>query len=88
MEIDPYNTEQMKQIEALKRQLLIKILTKDAYERLGRVRMVDPNTANNAELYILQVYQAGKIEKPLNDDQMKEILKLLSQKKDINISRK
>lgn len=79
---------QMKQIEEMKRSILTRILTKEAYERLAMVRSVNPTLANQADLYLLQIYQSGKITEPINDDQMKDVLKALSEKKDFNITMK
>lgn len=80
--------QQLRQIEELKKNLLMKMLSKEAYERLARVRMANPEAASQAELYLLQVYQAGKLQETVTDDQMKEILRLLSSRKEINIKRK
>jgi programmed cell death protein 5 len=89
--IDPNQLSQMQQmqkIEALKKQILSKILSKEAYERLGRVRSVNPELASQAELYLLQIYQSGKLKENVTDQQMKEILKLLSEKRDFRITKK
>ncbi len=79
---------QLKQIEELKRQLISRLLTKEAFERLGRVRSVNPQLAAQAELYMLQAQQAGQLKGTVDDEQLKEILKALSEKKDFNIKRK
>ena len=86
--LDLENMEQMKQFEQMKKQLLTKVLTKDAYERLSRVRIVNANLAGQAELYILQIYQQGKLHEKVTDEQMKDVLKTLTEKKNINIRRK
>ncbi|MBN2042488.1 MAG: hypothetical protein JW754_01655 [Candidatus Aenigmarchaeota archaeon] len=79
---------QLKQIEEMKKQLLGKILSKEAYERLGRVRLANPELASQAELYILQVYQTGKLEDSITDEQMREVLRALSEgKRDFRIKR-
>lgn len=78
----------MQQLEALKRQVLGKMLSKEAFERLGRVRSVNPELAAQAELYLLQIYQTGKIKGTVTDEQMKKILGLLSEKKDFKIKKK
>jgi len=78
----------MQQLEALKRQVLGKILSKEAFERLGRVRSVNPELAAQAELYLLQIYQTGKIKGTVTDEQIKKILGLLSEKKDFKIMKK
>lgn len=80
--------QQMQQIETMKKKMLSKILSKNAYERLGRVRHANPDLAAQAELYLLQIYQSGKIKGTVTDDQMKEILKLLSSEKEMKIKKK
>ncbi|MFQ5647777.1 MAG: DNA-binding protein [Candidatus Aenigmatarchaeota archaeon] len=85
--MDANQLEQLRQIEEMKKQLLAKILTKDAQERLGRVRMVNPQLAGQAELYLIQVYQAGKLKTQITDDKLREVLKTLSGKKEISIKR-
>ncbi len=77
--------KQMEQMEAMKKKLLGQMLTKEAYERLGRVRFANPDLAAQAELYLLQVFQAGKLKGSVNDAQMTEVLKLLSDKRDFTI---
>jgi programmed cell death protein 5 len=79
---------QMKQIEDMKRQLMTRLLTKEAFERLGRVRSVNPQLAAQAELYLLQAQQSGSVKGTVNEDQLIGILKALSEKRDFNIKRK
>jgi len=81
--------QQLKQIEEMKRQILSKILSKEAFERLGRVRSVNPQLAGQAELYLIQLYQSGQI-KTIDDDELKKVLKALSsgEKKDFSIKRR
>lgn len=89
--IDPnqmQQAQQMKQLEAMKKQLLGKILSKEAYERLGRVRYANPELASQAEMYILQVYQSGMIKESMTDEQLKDVLRKLSEKRDFRISKK
>jgi programmed cell death protein 5 len=87
---DPNQIARMKQIEEMKRQLMSRILTKEAFERLGRVRAVNPNLAATAELYLLQLQQAGQLKGTINEEQLKQILGTISQseKKDFSIKRK
>ncbi len=80
--------EQLRQIEEMKKKLLSVILTKEAYERLARVRAVNPMLAGQAELYLLQIYQAGKIKEKIPDNKLKEVLRALAEDKKINIRRK
>jgi programmed cell death protein 5 len=76
--------EALQQLEMLKKEVLKKILTKEANERLGRIRLVKPDLANQLELYLVQLYQTGKI-KEVNDTQLKMILETLTSKKEFNI---
>ncbi|MEM5812663.1 MAG: DNA-binding protein [Candidatus Aenigmatarchaeota archaeon] len=76
--IDPNDLAKMKQIEEMKKKILATILSKEAYERLARVRLANPNLAGEAELYLLQIYQSGKLQERITDEQMKEVLRVLS----------
>jgi programmed cell death protein 5 len=88
--IDPNEFAKLRQIEEMKKKLLATILSKDAYERLARVRVANQELAGQAELYLLQIYQAGKLEGRITDEQMKEVLRVLSSgdRKGFNIKRK
>ncbi len=79
--------QQLKQVEEMKRQILSKMLSKEAFERLGRIRSVNQQLAGQVELYLIQIYQTGKIGEKITDEKMKEILKLLAEKKDFRIKR-
>jgi len=75
---DLMQMEEMKKLEAVKKQLLGNMLTKEALERLSRVRMVNPELAGQAELYLLQIYQAGKLPDRVTDIKLKEVLQALT----------
>ncbi|MEM5872085.1 MAG: DNA-binding protein [Candidatus Aenigmatarchaeota archaeon] len=85
--VDFNQIKQLQELEATKRKILSSILTKEAYERLSRVRFANPEIANQVELYLLQIYQTGKLQKSITDEQMKEVLKLFSEKRDFKIKR-
>ncbi len=83
-----YNEEQLKQAEAVKKTVMLKTLSKEAYERLGRIRAVKPDVASQIELYIMQLYQSGQLNTTISDEQLKKILEAISvKKKDFNIRR-
>ena len=79
---------QMQQLELMKRQLLSNMLTKEAFERLGRVRTVNPGLAGQAELYLLQLFQTGRLKQKITDEKMREVLNVLSEKREYNIKRR
>jgi len=64
--------------EQLKRTLLQNVLDKAARERLNRVRMVKPELAAQIELYLIQLYEAGKLRSQMTDAQLKDILEMLA----------
>ncbi len=83
----PEQIEQMQQMETMKKTVLRKILEKEALERLGRLKLVKPDLANQLELYLVQLYQSGQIQNTISDDDIKMILESLTTKK-TNIKRK
>jgi programmed cell death protein 5 len=81
-------TESRRQFEAQKQAVLKQILTPEARQRLTNIRMVKPEFADQVELQLIQLAQAGRISLPITDEQLKEALgKLQSQRKDIKIRR-
>jgi programmed cell death protein 5 len=83
--IDP---AEMKKIEEMKKTLLRSILTKDARERLNRIKLVKPDLALQLELYLVQLYQKNKIQGMINDEQLKAILEMMSSGKKFKIIKK
>ena len=73
--------EQMRAAEEMKRKIMNRVLTKEAIERLGRIRVVKPELASQIELYLVQLYQAGKISSSISEDQLKMILEGISSAK-------
>ena len=75
-------------LEAQKQALLRTILTTEARQRLTNIRMVRPEFAEQIELQLIQLAQTGRLRTPLDDDQLKEILRRMqSQKRDFTIRR-
>jgi len=79
--------EQMQQIEHMKKLIMKKILSKESIERLARLKLVKSEMANQLELYLLQLYQSGKITNEITDEQLKAILGSISSKKQFKIIR-
>ena len=71
--------------EAEKRQMKERVLrlvaTSEARQRLASVRMVKPEIAQLIEDQILQLASAGKLNKPITDDDVKRFLSQLQQPK-------
>ena len=75
------NNSEAAEFEALKKEVLRKILTKEAIERLGRVRIGNPLLATQLEIYLFQLYQTGQLKEIVDDKQLKQILSVLVPKK-------
>jgi len=81
------DVQQEMEVERIKKIVLSRILTKEANERLARLKLVKPDLAKQLELYLVQLYQAGQIKSIINDDQIKNILSQITTKKQFNIRR-
>jgi len=66
--------QMQQQIEIQKQALLRRILTSDARRRLTNLKMVKPEFAEQLELQLIQLAQEGRINIPVTDEQLKEIL--------------
>jgi len=86
-QLTPEQVQQLQELERLKKTVMRKILTKEALERLGRIRLVKPNLATQLELYLLQLHQDGQIKSIIDDSQLKNILESLTGKKKFKIIR-
>lgn len=64
------------EFEKKKKEILRRVLTKEALERLGRVRIAHPEIAERAEAVIIEWYLSKKV-KEINDSQLKNLLSKL-----------
>jgi len=81
--------EQHKQVEEQKKRILRAILTNPARERLARIKISRPQTAESIETQLIMLAQSGQIKNKINDEQLKMILKkMLPKKRDITIKRR
>ena len=81
------NAEEMQKVEQLKKEVLRKLLSKEAMERLARLRLVKSELAAQLELYLVQLYQSGTITKAITDEELKVLLTKLNTKKEFKIIR-
>jgi programmed cell death protein 5 len=81
-------TENAAEFEVLKKETLRKILTKEALERLGRVKLANPIVANQLEIYLFQLSQTGQLKEMIDDAKLKHILSVLMPFKKTKIRRK
>jgi programmed cell death protein 5 len=75
-------------LERQKQALLRRILTPEARSRLTNLNMVKPEFTQQLELQLIQLAQQGRINIPITDEQLKELLvKLQSGRRDYKIRR-
>jgi len=75
--------------EDRKQTLLRRILTPEARQRLTNIKMVKPDYAQQLEVQLIQVAQSGRVELPITDDMLKNMLAQIEaqQRRDIRIRR-
>lgn len=78
-------TREQIQIEMMKKNILRRMLSKEALERLGRVRMANPLLAGQVELYFIQLYQSGQMKETITDEKLKQVLNQLTTKRKTKI---
>lgn len=80
-EVDRRSSEQR---EALRR-----ILTPEARERLGRIRLAKPDVAQAVEQQILSLAVSGRLRRQIDDETLRQILeRLMPEKREIKITRR
>jgi programmed cell death protein 5 len=81
--------EQESQMKAQKQAILRQILTPDARERLGRVKLAYPDIAENVENQLILLAQSGRVRSVIDDETLIQILgKIVPKKRDIRIERR
>ena len=75
---------QVEQIEALAKQLL----DKEALSRFGNIKIAHPEKAIQLASVLIQMARTGRLKEKLNDEQLKQILTMLQEKKEFTIKRK
>ncbi|MBS7251124.1 MAG: DNA-binding protein [Candidatus Freyarchaeota archaeon] len=70
-----------REYETQKQAVLRQILTPEARSRLTNLKIVKPDFADQIELQLIQLAQAGRITSPLTDEQLKNILRQLQERR-------
>lgn len=82
--------EQMRQeYEEQKKNALRQILSPEARQRLANLRLTKAELVNAIEMQLIQMAQSGRIQVPISDDTLKQILReTTGSKREIHITRK
>ena len=80
---------QRQKIEEQKKMILRAVLTAQARERLGRIKVARPEVVDAIENQIIMLAQSGRLKNKINDEQLRMLLsKLMPKKRDIKIKRR
>jgi len=80
---------QKKELEEKRRMILRSILTTQAKERLGRIKVARPEMAEEIENQLIMLAQGGRLKNKINDEQLRMLLsKIIPKKRDIKIERR
>jgi len=80
---------QQKEFEEKKKMILRNILTPNAKERLGNIKVARPEMAEAIENQLIALVQSGRLKNKINDEQLRMLLsKIIPKKRDINIRRR
>ena len=67
--------------KAMREGVLRMALTSEARQRLANVRMVKPELAASIEEYVVQLASSGKLKRAIDDEQVKQMLLSLQERK-------
>jgi programmed cell death protein 5 len=82
-------SDEKERVEAQKKAILRKVLTVEAKERVGRLKLGYPDMAAAIENQLIMLHQSGKLPGPVDDETLKRLLSQVQPKKrEINIVRK
>ncbi len=67
--------------KAMRENVLRMALTSEARQRLANVKMVKPELASSIEEYVIQLASSGRLKRAVDDEQLKQMLQALQEKK-------
>lgn len=80
---------QRKEFDEQRQMVLRAILTTEARERLGRIKIARPEIVENIENQLINLAQSGRLQAKINDAQLRDLLaRIIPKKKEITIRRR
>jgi len=81
---DQLDSEQLKKLDLM----LYRVLTPEARERINNIRLVNSERYLQIANFLINYAQQGKLELPVDDRTLKQMLLQVSSSRDFNITRK
>jgi programmed cell death protein 5 len=80
---------EMQRREAERAELLRKIMTPEARERLGRIRLAKPDVANSVEQQLISLASTGRLQRQVDDATLRSLLeRVMPERREIKITRR
>jgi programmed cell death protein 5 len=80
---------EMQRREQERSEILRRILTPEARERLGRIRLAKPDVANAVEQQLIALAASGRIQRAIDDATLRSLLERIApERRDIKITRR
>ena len=80
---------EMQRREAERAEILRRILTPEARERLGRIRLAKPEVANSVEQQLIQLAASGRLQRQVDDASLRALLeRVMPERREIKITRR
>lgn len=91
-QVNPYAAAQQAEVdrrEAERAEMLRRVMTPEARERLGRIRLAKPEVAQAVEQQVMALAASGRLARPLDDATLRALLERISpERREINITRR
>ena len=80
---------EMQRREQERADALRRILTPEARERLGRIRLAKPDVAASVEQQLIQLAASGRLQRQVDDATLRSLLeRIMPERREINITRR
>ncbi len=90
--VDPYAVARQAEVdrrEAERAEVLRRILTPEARERLGRIRLAKPEVAQAVEQQVLSLAASGRLQREIDDTTLRALLeRIMPERREIRITRR
>jgi len=75
--------------EAERQEVLRRVLTPEARERLGRIRLAKPDVAGAVEQQVIALAASGRLTRPIDDPTLRALLeRIMPERREIKITRR